>query len=67
VVEAAGAVVTDADPADCGVVVAADPLDEVQPAATVAMQRHTRSIHQTPEIFVDPFLRGWGIKGMWFD
>jgi DNA-binding IclR family transcriptional regulator len=58
VVSAAGAAVTDADPEDCGVVSAAGPFDEVQPATTRVIQRHMRSTHQIPELFIDPFLRG---------
>jgi predicted molibdopterin-dependent oxidoreductase YjgC len=61
VVEAAGAAgVTDEDPADSVVVVAAGPFDEVHPAAANAIQRNTRRIHQIPEIFIHPFFRKRG-------
>jgi hypothetical protein len=52
----AGVVVTaGADPDDAGVVTDAGAFDEVQPAANTAMQRHTRRIKKTPEIFIDAF------------
>jgi hypothetical protein len=55
-------VVTDADPEDCEAVIAVGPFDEVQPATTRAIQRHTTRTHQTPGVFIDPFLRERGYK-----
>jgi hypothetical protein len=63
----AGVVVTAAGPVDWEVTTAAGPFDEVHPAATIAKQRHTRRIHKTPGIFIDPFLRESGIKDLCFD
>jgi hypothetical protein len=57
---AGAAVVTAADPEDAELVAAAGPFDEVQPVIMTAIQRNTRKIHQIPEIFIHPFLRGRG-------